>query len=129
MNIFDKIFGRKKTIDTAYQTDIKMDTLEDFAKLSSDNRMLALMRFSDRQQVNINHFAIFQFAILSDPNKNVKLTALKRIHAFKEHPDIMPMMKKFMAENDNNGLEPYFSMALSRLGIISLEDLNTKLNS
>ncbi len=129
MNIFDRIFGKKKTVDTTHTTGIDVDTLEDFIKLSSNNRMLTLMRLGDQQQVNINHFPFFQFAILSDPDKNVKFAALKRIHSFKDHPDTIPMMAKLMTENNSNGLEPYFSMALSRLGIISLEDFEKKINS
>ena len=129
MNIFDRIFGKKKSVDTTHTTDLNAPTLEDFTKLSSDNRILALMKFGDSKQIDISHFPFFQFAILSDQDKNVKFAALKRIHAFKEHPDTISMMKKLMTENKNDDLEPYFSMALSRLGLISLEDFEKKINN
>lgn len=128
MNFFDRIFGKKKTVDITHATDITVDTLEDFINLSSDQRILTLMRLGDRQQVDISHFPFFQFAILSDPDKNVKFTALKRIHSFKDHPDTILMMTKLMAENSSNDLEPYFSMALSRLELISAEDFEKKIN-
>lgn len=129
MNIFDKVFGKKRTVDTTHQTDINVDTVQEFTRLSSDKRMLTLMNFGDTPQVDSSHFPLFQFAILSETDKNVKLAALKRIHAFKDHPDAMPMMAKLMKENKSNDLEPYFSMALSRLGLISLEDFERKINN
>ena len=86
------------------------------------------MKLGDREQVNMNHFQIFQFAILSDPDKNVKFAALKRIHLFKDHPGLMPMINKIRQENNDKNLEPYFSMALSRLGLISLSDFEKIVN-
>ena len=127
MNIFSNIFGKKRAEDRTPRADGKMNSLDDFKKLSADTRIMTLMKFGDRQQVDISHFPFFQFAILSDPDKNVKFAALKRIHTFKDHPDTIPMMTKLMTEN-NNTLEPYLSMALSRLGLISLEDFEKKIN-
>ena len=90
--------------------------------------MQVLMKFGDRQTVDLSHFSFFQFAILSDPDRNVKFAALKRIHSFRHHPETIPMMTKLMTESYNNDLEPYFSMALGRLGLISLEALEKKIS-
>ena len=129
MNIFNSIFGKKKKLEKAPLPPIKVDTLEDFSKLSNNNRMLALMEFGDRPRIDISHFPFFQFAILYDNDKNVKLAALKRIHAFKDHPETLPMMTKLMTDNNDNELEPYLSMALSRLELISPEDFEKKINN
>ena len=130
MNIFSKIFGKTKAASKSLNdiNDFEKISIEDFSKLSKDDRIIAIIKLGDRKQVDLNHYQIFQFAILSDTDKNVKFAALKRIHAFKEHPDLLPMMNKLKEENNYKDLEPYFSMALNRLGLITLEDFQKIVN-
>jgi hypothetical protein len=130
MNFFKKIFGKTKAASNSLDNfnDFETISVEDFSKLSSDNRIIAIMKLGDRDEVNINHFKLFQFAILSDLDKDVKFAVLKRIHLFKGHSDLLPMMNKLREENNYKNLEPYFSMALSRLGLISLDDFKQIIN-
>jgi len=125
MNFFRKIFGktneRKKAADRL--PDAEINSIDDFSKLSVENRIIAIMKLGNGPTVNLNHFDIFKFAILSDPGINVKFAALKRIHFFQGHPDLIPMMNKLKEEEHYKSLEPYFSMALHRLGLISLQEL------
>ena len=130
MNFFRKIFGktneRKDAEDRPGETEI--NSLDGFSRLSSDDRIIAIMKLGNGPAVKLVHFDIFRFAILSDSSINVKFAALKRVHFFKEHPDLIPMMNKLKEEGDYKGLEPYFSMALHRLGLISLQELERILN-
>ena len=130
MNFLTKIFGKKKaaTKSLGNFNAIESFSVEKFSKLSIDNRIVVIMKIGDREKIDLNNFKLFQFAIISDDNNDVKFAALKRIHLFKEHPDVLPMMNKLREENNYKGLEPYFSMALSRLGLISLTDFERIVN-
>jgi len=131
MNIFRRIFSktneRKKTAADRL-ADTEINSIDEFSRLPVDNRIIAIMKLGNAPTINLIHFDIFRFAILSDPSINVKFAALKRIHFFKEHPDLIPMINKLKEEGHYKGLEPYFSMALHRLGLISLQELERIIN-
>jgi len=131
MNFFRRIFvktnERKKSV-AGHLADTEINSIDDFSRLPVDNRIIAIMKLGNGPTVNLIHFDIFKFAILSDPSVNVKFAALKRIHFFQEHPDLIPMMNKLKEEEHYKSLEPYFSMALHRLGLISLQELERILN-
>ena len=66
MNIFSKIFGKTKTASKSLNdiNDFEKISIEDFSKLSKDDRIIAIMELGDRKQVDLNQYQIFQFAIL-----------------------------------------------------------------
>ncbi len=125
MNIFDKFFRKKKQ---KVQQDLKkLPSIEEFPKLNSDEKMGIVMILGDSGKLEF--FPYLKYAIEQETDIDVKFAALKRIHLFRNHPNTIPMITELM----NNGLgeefEPYFSMALSRLGIISIEEFEEKINN
>lgn len=118
MKIFEKIFGRKKLN--------KFPTLSEFPKLNSDDRIMTIMMMGDSEK--IEYFPFLKYAIQNDTDINVKFSALKRIHHFKNHSETIPMLTELKDNNMNQKHEPYLSMALLRLGIISEEEFNEKIN-
>ena len=132
MSIWKKIFSKrlKQIPIQAYDFDLSNlqgKAIEDFAQLNADSRLVQTMRLGDTG--DLKYFALMRFAIESDPDTGVKFAALKRIHLFKEHPDLKPMLIKMDERGFGKGLEPYFSMALSRMGIISIDDFKNRINS
>lgn len=132
MNLFKKLFGKKNKLDESTrfdknQIDTNLATEEKFASLNSDERLGAIMSLGDTGQNNL--FELLKFSIKSDPDIDVRFAALKRIHLFKEHPDLIPFLKSLSVDDKKPNLEPYLSMALSRVGIISLEEFNQRINN
>ena len=132
MSIWKKIFGTKqeKPLLQAYNFDISNDqgkAVEDFSNLNADSRLVRVMTLGDTG--NLKYFDLLRFAIESDPDTGVRFAALKRIHLFKEHADLKPMLISMQENRAGEKLEPYFSMALSRVGIISIEDFQERINS
>ena len=131
MSIWKKIFS-KKAIKShhAYNFDlsnIEGKAIEDFSKLDEDHRIMQIIILGDTG--NLKYFDLLRFSIESDPSINVKFAALKRIHFFKEHPDLKPLLIGMQENKFIEKPEPYFSMALSRVGIISIEDFQNRINS
>lgn len=78
---------------------------------------------------NLKYFDLLRFAIESETDTGVRFAALKRIHLFKEHAELKPMLVSMQEKGSGENLEPYFLMALSRAGIISIEDFKERINS
>jgi hypothetical protein len=131
MSIWKKIFSKKA--GKSHQTynfdlsNIEGKAIEDFSKLNEDNRVIQIMILGDTG--NLKYFDLLRFSIESDPSINVKFAALKRIHFFKEHPDLKPLLTGMQGNRFIENLEPYFSMTLSRTGVISIEDFKNRINS
>ena len=131
MSIWKKLFSKKAI--KAQQThafdlsNIEGKAIGDFSKLNEENRIIQIMILGDTG--NLKYFDLLRFSIESDPSINVKFAALKRIHLFKDHPDLKPMLIETQEKKFIEKLEPYFSMALSRVGIISIEDFQNRVNS
>lgn len=119
MNIFEKIFGRKKLN--------RFPTLSEFPKLNSDDRIMTIMMMGESKK--IEYFPFLKYAIQNDTDIDVKFSALKRIHHFKNHSETIPMLNELKDNNIGQKYEPYFSMALLRLGSISEEEFNEIINN
>ena len=102
-----------------------MDILE-FKQLSPDNRVRALIVLGEIAE--LSSFPMFEYAILHDKDMDVQMAALKRIHKFKSIEDIQGLLNKRMSEGSYAHLEPYFSMALLHVGMISEAEFNTTVN-
>lgn len=132
MNLFNKLFGKKNKLEESNRFDKNQDDTnltpeEKFASLSSDERLGAIMSLGDTGQNKF--FDLLKFSIQSDPDIDVRFAALKRIHLFKEHPDLIPFLKSLSEDNKQPNLEPYLSMALSRVGIIPQNEFNQRINN
>jgi hypothetical protein len=125
MSIFNKLFGNKPSKPKTENK--KLPTLEEFPQLNSDNRLGVIMIVGDSG--NLDYFPFLKYAILNDADIDVKFAALKRIHLFKVHPDTISILLELKDNGEGEKLEPYFSMALSRVGIISLEEFENKINN
>ena len=119
MKIIEKIFGRKKLNG--------FPTLSEFPKLNSDERIMTIMMMGDSEKNE--YFPFLKYAIQIDTDINVKFAALKRIHHFKNHSETTSMLNELKDNNIGQKYEPYFSMALLRLGIISEDEFNEIINN
>ena len=131
MSLWKKIFLKRpeKTPLQAYNFDLSNSqgkAIEDFSQLDPDSRIMQIMILGDTG--DLRYFELMRFAIETDPDINVKFAALKRIHLFKEHPALKPMLIAMQEKGSVKNLEPYFSMALSRTGIISIDDFKSRIN-
>jgi len=132
MNLFKILFGKRNHLGQNIRLEKNQDDAtqtpeEKFASLSSDERLGAIMSLGDTGQNKF--FDLLKFSILSDPDIDIRFAALKRIHLFKEHPDLIPFLKSLNEQIKYPKLEPYLSMALSRVGIISQEELHQRINN
>lgn len=131
MNIFKKLFGRQrqdKPGPPGLETNSsEKELLAQFTSLDDDSRLMQIITLGDH--ADKKSFKLMQYAILNDPDDGVKCAALKRIHLFKGHPDLIPMMTQLKEANKMEDLEPYFSMALQRLGLITQQELEDKVKN
>src|SRR5687768_12542979 len=126
MGFFDKLFGKQTQKTEQDRESGKPTGLEGFAQLNAGDRMGMIMTMGDTG--NLKHFPFLKYAIQKDPDMNVRFAALKRIHHFKDHPETISMLTELKNNGEGENYEPYFSMALSRLNIITLQEFEAKLN-
>lgn len=129
MSIFNKLFGKqdKKQPSGHPNQEKTIPTFDEFIKLSAENRLGVIMVVGDTGKSE--YFPFLKYAILNDPDLHVTLAALKRIHFFRENTEVIPMLTGIKNTNGGEKFEPYFSMALSRLGIITMEEFEEKMNN
>ena len=131
MNILQNIlkFGKKAPQQQNIEIILnnkEQNEIKEFSGLNRNNRVKKIMVAGESG--NLEHFKLMQYAILYDTDINVKFAALKRIHFFKTHPELEPMLKKLKDNYSGNKMEPYFSMAMNRLGLISQEEFEQTIN-
>lgn len=128
MSLFTKLFGRKPNNADTQETSekINVQTIEEFQQLNPQAKMSIIITFGESGKME--YFPFLKHAVLIETDPNVKFAALKRIHHFKNHPDTVAILTELKNNGKGEKLEPYFSMALSRLGIISIEDFEKKIN-
>ncbi len=98
----------------------------DFKQLSPDDRIKAIMVLGEIAE--LSSYPIFEYVILHDKDIDVQMAALKRIHKFKTIADTEGLLKNRMSERSYTHLEPYFSVALLHVGVISEADFNAVVN-
>ena len=131
MNILKKIFGIKEKEAIVNNTDLntersELSGLERFKSKSADERMMDIMMLGDTGNPKV--FEILEYAIRNDIDSGVVMAALKRIHLFKENKELIPFLTELKNTKNMDSYEPYYSMALSRTGIITLEEFENKIN-
>jgi len=122
--ILSKIF-RKETITQNFGVE-SIPTIEEFPKLSDSDRIRVIIFIGDSGKVE--YFPLMKYAILSDKEEGVKFAALKRIRNFKNHNETIALFTELKNNKWGVNLEPYFSMALSGLGIITIEEFEERIH-
>lgn len=125
MSIFDKLFNKFRRQQNTEPK--RFPTIEDFPKLNSEERLGIIMVLGDSGKLEF--FPFINYAIRNDTDIDVTFAALKRVHNFRNHPDTISMLTELKDSGIGEKFEPYFSMALSRLGIISIEAFEEKMNN
>jgi hypothetical protein len=131
MSLFKGIFNSRKKKLSSEIDDFDFDLGEDgliekFSKLSNTHRMGAVMKYGDIG--DFKYYPLLRYSIQQDPDIDVKFAALKRIHLFQGHPEVATMLNELNDRINTKALEPYYSMALSKLGIISIEEFKNRMN-
>ena len=72
-------------------------------------------------------FDVMRYAVMEDPDMSVRFAALKRIHKFKANPEVKTMLLELDKTSYKNDLEPYLSMAMSRMELITPEESEQRL--
>jgi hypothetical protein len=128
MNLLKRLFGLTTSIEHAAPATgkVALTPEEQLSSLNPDQRLATIMTIGDTGL--LTHYALLKHSILTDPDRGIRFAALKRIHLFKEHPDLLSFLQNLYASEENSGLEPYLSMALGRVGLISLEELQSRIN-
>jgi len=134
MGIFDKIFGTKKKNSEIDFNQIGLDlsdsgkeSIQKFISRTNKERMGDIMLLGDK--ADHNFFYLIYYSALFDSDLNVRFAALKRIPNFQGNPNLDKLLDRLGQTNIGENLEPYYSMMLFRLGRISEDDLNDKLNN
>jgi hypothetical protein len=115
MGLFNWISKKEKTDDDITQ----------FCRLNGDDRLRQIMRWGDAG--DSSKLKIFQHAILKDSDSGVKLAALKRIHLFQDKETVQSFLTNKETMEVGRTCEPYYSMALSRTGLISKEEFEKRI--
>jgi hypothetical protein len=75
---------------------------------------------------DFQYYPVLKHAILHDSNLDVKMAAIKRIHLFASHHEVVKLMEELKDQIDTRGIEPYYSMALSKMKIITIEEFQKR---
>jgi hypothetical protein len=101
------------------------DDIKQFCRLNGDDRVRQIMRWGDAG--DNSKLRIFQHAILNDSDSGVKMAALKRIHLFQDKEVVQQFLANDKTKEIGQTCEPYYSMALSRVGLISKEEFEKRI--
>jgi hypothetical protein len=131
MNLFQRFFKMEEKEPHSLIDDLEFDESEkqlikEFSRLKAGKRIRRVMVWGDSGQVQ--YYPLLKYSIIYDPDLNVRMAALKRIHLFKTHPDAISMLNDLNKKAEIRTLEPYYSMALSKIGIISLKEFEERIN-
>jgi hypothetical protein len=102
------------------------DDIKQFCRLNGDGRVRQIMHWGDTP--DNSKLKIFQYAILSDSDSGVKMAALKRIHLFQDKETVRQFLTNDKTKEIGQTCEPYYSMALSRTGLISKEEFEKRIS-
>jgi hypothetical protein len=131
MNFFKKLFrlNKNRTSSAMSETesnDSEEKLIEKFLAMNADNRIKKIMVYGDSG--DLRYYELLKYSIIHDPDLHAKMAALKRIHLFKSHADCVLMLTSIGEYINPKALEPYYSMALSKTGIITLKEFEERIN-
>src|SRR6476661_7567547 len=91
MNFFKKLFNsHKQSKSSKNLLDLENFSPEGFMRLKPDARMQIVMKIGDSGQQK--YFHILKYVLLYDYDTHVKFSVLERIHLFKGHPELEPLL-------------------------------------
>lgn len=126
MDLLSRLFKGKKVQRGAKETVWDYDTLVELYKGDDDTRMRKIIYWcekGDNSKLNV-----VQYAILHDSDLGVKMAGLKRIHLFTDKEAVREFLKDEMTLSVGRKCEPYYSMALSKVGLISYDEFERRMN-
>lgn len=128
MNLLNKLFGKKVIVRNDQNSDNVTGGMpeERFSVMPPTERLKAIMSLGDTGE--LKYYELLKYSILHDKNIDVKFAALKRIHLFKNHTDLISFLNSLAISQDRNSLEPYLSMALSQVGLITIDEFKKRIN-
>jgi hypothetical protein len=97
-----------------------------FAAFKPKQRMQAVMIVGD--SIDVKYYRFLKWCVDQDSNLDVRLAALKRLPNFSGQSDLLEYLKQLDASTGKSVFEPYLSMALSRVGLIDVDEFNSRLN-
>jgi hypothetical protein len=129
MKLFKKItqIFKKQSLDQ--EPDVLFPGIvsaKQFAAFKPDQRMQVAMIVGDSGDVKFYDF--IKWCIEEDTDLGVRLAALKRLPNYIGHTDLPSFLVRLNQSTDKAKLEPYLSMALSKVGLITYDELNNRLN-
>ncbi|CAN5278544.1 hypothetical protein BH09BAC6_BH09BAC6_11570 [soil metagenome] len=131
MGLFKRFFGKgppsQALVADFDATNEEKQQIVGFLNSTSEKRIKNIIIYGNSGQ--LKYYKLLKYSILHDPDLDVKYAALKRIHLFSDHADTLTMLTELKNSSNTNYLEPYFSMALSKMGIISLKEFEEKMNN
>ena len=126
MGLFNKSRKNQREEKARLETNVsnhekdESEIIKRFKSKSADDRLKDIMILGDSGNQSI--FANIQYAIENDNDSGVVMAALKRIHKFKGHKDLVPFLERLKSRDNIKNYEPYYSMALLNLEMITEEE-------
>lgn len=132
MGILDKLFGKRTSNTEADLHALELNAQEEghvrtFRTKPVKERMGVIMMLGDKGDPG--HWGMMRYALLLDPDKDVTFAALKRIGNFPDKEGAAKVLQELDLRGSGNSLEPYLSMAKTRLGLMTSEEFEARMNS
>jgi hypothetical protein len=131
MGFFDNLFGKRASNEDVDLSALHLSPHEEghvrtFRTKSAQERMGVIMALGDKG--NPGHWGLMRYALLLDPDKDVTFAALKRIGNFPDKEGAAKLLHKLDQRGSGESLEPYLSMAKVRLGLMTNEEFENRMN-
>lgn len=132
MGILNILFGKRTSSEEVDLSALHLSPHEEghvrtFITKSAQERMGVIMALGDKG--NAGHWGLMRYALLLDPDKTVTFAALKRIGNFPDKDGAVKVLHELDQRGSGDGLEPYLSMAKVRLGLMSNEEFEARMNA
>src|ERR1700754_2897535 len=94
MSFWNKIFGHKveRDLEKVASNNQEHQLITQFKKLNEDDRFKKAIYYGDT--ADAKYYELLKYCITKDESQSVRFAALKRIHLFKDHPDLIPMLRE-----------------------------------
>lgn len=74
------------------------------------------------------YFDFMKWCVEYDPDMHVQFAALKRLPNFPQKEELALFLTQLSSRSGSSRLEPYLSMSMLKMNLISKEELNKRLN-
>lgn len=121
-----KIFKKNEDADQETFLFPGLVSKKQYLLFESKRRMQAVIIIGDSAQVQFYEF--MKWCVLQDPDLNVRLAALKRLPNYVAQSDLALFLTELDSSKKSIELEPYYSMALLRIGIINENEFKIRID-